>query len=248
MTHLGSPSDWVDLLDSQVPDILALVVDTWGRISTPAANELEDSITNRLCAALQNHPDRASYPFHIQSQTVILEPDLGTELGRMDIAFKPFVPSDEIYFCLECKRLNVLGAEGMRPYFVEYVRFGMLRFVTGQYASAVHHGGMLAYVLNGDVDGALTGVEGNIRTLHLNLGLDPPGAFEASSLRPADTAARETRHRRTTSQDRFLIHHLFMAGDPNAPMLPDLSPDPGKSSGKKKATKKKPTKTRKPHR
>jgi hypothetical protein len=213
-----------------------LVVDTWGRISTPAANELEDSITNRLCAALQNHPDRATYPFRIQSQSVILEPNLGTELGRMDIAFLPFVPSDAIYFCLECKRLNVLTAEGVRGYHVEYVRYGMFRFVTGQYASAVHHGGMLAYVLNGDVDGARDGVEGNIRTLHVDLGMDPPGAFQTSSLRPADAVARESRHRRTTSQDQFSIHHLFMAGDPNAPMMPDLSHDPGKSSEKKRTS------------
>ena len=234
MRQYGSPGDWTNLLDSQVPSILELVVDTWGRISAPAANELEDSITNRLCAALQNHPNRESYPFHIRSQTVILEPGLGTELGRMDIAFLPFVPSDNIYFCLECKRLNVLIGNSVRAYFVEYVRFGMLRFVTGQYASAVRHGGMLAYILNGDVAGAIAGVEGNIRTLHQNLGMDSPGAFQASSIRPTDAMARETSHRRMGNPDPLLIHHLFVAGDPNAPMLPDTASASGTPPRKRK--------------
>ena len=134
MTHIGSPSEWINLIDSQVPGILALVIDTWENPPKPAGNELENPVTNRLCAALQRCPNREAYPFHIRSQTVILEPDSGSELGHMDIAFLPFVPSDEIYFCLECKRLNVRGGDGVRPYFAEYVRFGMLRFVSGQYA------------------------------------------------------------------------------------------------------------------
>lgn len=241
MIQYGSPSDWANLLDSQVPSILKLVVDTWGRISAPAANELEDSITNRLCAALQNHPNRESYPFHIRSQTVILEPGLGTEMGRMDIAFLPFVPSDHIYFGLECKRLNVLTGNSNRSYYVEYVRFGMLRFVTGQYASAVRHGGMLAYILNGDVAGAMAGVESNIRVLHQNLGMDSPGAFHASSIRPMDAMARETSHRRTGNSDPILIHHLFMPGDPNAPLRP-VSPPATATAVKKKTTKRQPRK------
>jgi hypothetical protein len=233
MTLIGSPDDWVNLIDSQVPDILALVLDTWGTLPTPASNELEDHVTNRLCAALQRCPNRQAYPFHIRSQTVILEPDSGNELGRMDIAFLPFVPSDEIYFCLECKRLNVRGGDGVRAYYAEYVRFGMLRFVRGQYASAVRNGGMLAYVLNGDVTGAMAGIEGNIRAMHQDLGMDSPGAFDPSSVRPTDERARETRHRRAANPAPFLIHHLFVAVDPNAPMLPEPSAS-AKESGKKK--------------
>jgi hypothetical protein len=166
MMQIGSPQDWADLLESLVSDILALVLDTWRTLAMPAANELEDAVTNRLCVALQRCPNRQAYPFHIRSQTVILEPDSGSELGRMDIAFLPLVPTDELYFCLECKRLNVRGKGGIRPYFAEYVRNGMLRFVSGQYASDVRHGGMLAYVLDGDVEGAMAGVEANIKTLH----------------------------------------------------------------------------------
>lgn len=240
MTHLGSPSAWLDLIDSQVPSILALVVETWGKISKPAANELENPVTNRLCAALQRCPDREIYPFHILPQTVILEPDSGEELGRMDIAFLPFVPSDEIYFCLECKRLNVRGPGGVRPYFAEYVRFGMLRFVRGQYAGGVRHGGMLAFVLDGDVPAARSGVEVCIRGLHRELGMDAPGAFSPSSIRPDDPRASETRHNRPARTGQFLIHHLFMKGDPDAPMLPESPAKSEKGRGKRSPARKKP--------
>ena len=54
MMHLGSPAEWVDLIDSQVPDILALVITSWESLPPPAANELENSITNRLCARMQS--------------------------------------------------------------------------------------------------------------------------------------------------------------------------------------------------
>lgn len=234
MTHLGSPTEWLDLIDSQVPAILALVIDTWEKLPKPAANELENPVTNRLCAALQRRPDRESYHFHIRPQSVILEPDSGDELGRMDIAFLPFVPSDEIYFCLECKRLNVREVSRIRPYFAEYVRFGMLRFVSGQYAAAVRNGGMLAYVLDGNVHAALTGVEAVIKSLHQDLGIDPPGGFHSSSVRPHDSGAYETRHRRRHNPALFVIHHLFMAGDPDAPMLPE-PPARSKASATKRS-------------
>ena len=173
MRHFGSPADWVNLIDSQLPEILGLVIDSWESLPAPAANELENSITNRLCARMQNAPDRETFPFHIQPQDVILEANSGDELGRTDIAFKPFAPSDRIYFCLECKRLNVrlLNAPRPRPYFSEYVRNGMLRFISGQYASAVRHGGMLAFVLDADLSAAMEGVRGNIQIAQVDLGM-----------------------------------------------------------------------------
>ena len=226
MIPLGSPADWVNLIDSQVPDILELIITSWRSLPAPAPNELENNITNRLCARMQNAPNRETFPFHIQPQDVILEPDTGNELGRTDIAFKPFVPSDSIYFCLECKRLNVRipNTPRLRPYFSEYVRNGMLRFIRGQYAGAVRNGGMLAFVLDADLSAAIAGVRGNIQAAQAELEILSPADFVSSSIRPADTWIRETVHRRAHSPEPFTIHHLFMAGDPNAPMLPDPPP------------------------
>jgi hypothetical protein len=237
MRHFGSPADWADLIDGQVPDILALIIDSWQALPAPAANELENSITNRLCAKMQNAPNREMFPFHIQPQDVILEPGSGSELGRMDIAFKPFVPTDNIYFCLECKRLNVRRSNGGAPrtYFSEYVQRGMLRFISGQYAGAVRNGGMLAFVLDANLPAAMAGVLANIRAAQAELGMTAPADFVPSRIRPTDTWIKETAHSRTQNPEPFTIHHLFMTGDPNAPFLPE--PDPKPPGGRTKPRK-----------
>lgn len=225
MMHFGSPENWDDFIESQMPQILELVVGTWEAMPPPAGNELEDTVSESLCRALRQSRSRCDLPFRIDTQLVELDPAAGQDQGRMDIVFSPPVPREDIYFCLECKRINVRGEDGVRPYFVEYVRFGMFRFVRGQYANSVRNGGMLAFVLNGDVTGAINSVQGNLGNLFDDLGMDAPGAFLISTVRPTDARIRETRHRRVNHAETFVIHHLFMAGDPNAPLRPAPLPE-----------------------
>jgi hypothetical protein len=221
---IGSPAEWCNLLDSLVPEILALVVATWEEMPAPTGDALEDPITMAFCRRLRAGRNRLDLPFDIWTQLVELDPAAGEDQGRMDIVFKPMVPREYIYFCLECKRLNVRTADGVRPYASEYVRFGMLRFVVGQYARVIRTGGMLAYVLDGDVRAAIANVEGNVRTRLHELGMDAPGGFLASEILPYDDRARETRHRRDHQLGSFVIHHLFMAGGPNTPLIAAPAP------------------------
>lgn len=238
MTHFGSPDQWVGFIETQVPDILALVIETWEAMPPPAGNELEDPVSEMLCRSLRQSRNRCDLPFRIDTQLVELDPAAGQDQGRMDIVFSPSIPRESIYFCLECKRINVREGNRIRPCFVEYVRFGMFRFVRRQYANEVRVGGMLAFVLDGDVPNAIAGVEVNIRNLHGDLGMDAPGAFLVSAVRPTDTRIRETLHRRTNQSDPFVIHHLFMAGDPLAPLRSAPVPDakPIKKSSKSTST------------
>ncbi len=225
MTHVGSPAEWLNLIDSQVPAILGMVIETWEAMPSPAANAKEDPLSESFCRLLRQSRNRCDLPFRIDSQMVELDPAAGEDQGRMDIVFSPPVPRENIYFCLECKRINVRSEGGIRSYFVEYVRFGMLRFVRGQYSNVVRHGGMLAFVLNGDVSAAIMGVETNIRALCQDLGMISPGTLQASSVRPTDARLRETHHQRAQNPASFVIHHLFLAGDPHASMLPEPSAD-----------------------
>ena len=167
MTHFGSPEQWVDFIESQVPDIIGLVVETWESLPPPAGNELEDEVSESLCRSLRQSRNRCDLPFRIDTQLVELDPAAGQDQGRMDIVFSPAVPRENIYFCLECKRINVreAGTPKPRPYFAEYVQYGMFRFVRGQYANSVRYGGMLAFVLDGDVTDAVSGVECNIKII-----------------------------------------------------------------------------------
>jgi hypothetical protein len=241
MTHFGSPDDWCDFIESQIPQILELVIGTWEAMPPPAGNELEDTVSESLCRALRQSRNRCDLPFRIDTQLVELDPEAGEDQGRMDIVFSPPVPREDIYFCLECKRLNVRDLTGglPRPYYVEYVKFGMLRFVRAQYAKSVRFGGMLAFVLNGDIPAAISGVEDNIIRMHVQLAMNVPASFQSSSVRPADMRVRETIHTRAAQAVPFVIQHLFMAGDPQAPLRDKVVPASDKPVKAKKPDKRK---------
>lgn len=196
-----------------VPAILGLVIASWAEMPAHAADEVEDNITLLLCRKLRQNKKARSLPFQVRPQIIELDPQPGSddETGRMDIVFIPRTDDEDIYFCLESKRLNVVKDGTTRSYASEYVKAGMLRFVTGFYAKAVRHGGMLGYVLDGDVPRAMNNVEANIRLNHGALYMAPPEAFVASAIVPGDDRAKETHHQRPHETELFRIHHLFMA-------------------------------------
>jgi hypothetical protein len=207
---VGAPTDWADLIDPLVPQLLALVIAAWEGMPPPALDEGEDRITIALCRTLQQNRTARGLMFQIRTQVVELDPVPGEDFGRMDIVFIPLVPREDIYFCLESKRLNVVKDGEPRAYASEYVTFGMLRFVTGQYSKAVRHGGMIAYVLDGNVVRAMTNIENNMRRQHSTLGMTAPGSFLPSTSLKDDPRARETHHRRAHETQLFRIHHLFL--------------------------------------
>jgi hypothetical protein len=215
MSIVGAPSEWVGLIDSMVPEILRLVVDTWENLPEPALDEREDDITVALCRALKKNRTARSMMFQIDTQVVELDPMPGQDLGRLDIAFRPLVPREDIYFCLESKRLNVVKDRETRAYASEYVTHGMMRFVVGKYAKAVRHGGMLGYVLDGDLARAIANVAANIQNHHVALCMSSPFGFLPSTVLNNDARARETHHKRLHETSTFCIHHLFMASDRN---------------------------------
>lgn len=219
MSVAGASDEWVDLLERMLPNILRLVVEVWTGMPKPFSDDKEDRITDLLCRALRNNRTVRDLPFYIQIQMIELDPAPGQELGRLDITFMPTglpgAPNESIYFCLECKRLNVISNGQKRPGGSDYVTHGMARFVSGQYASAVRHGGMLGYVLDGNVAGAITNVESNVKSQYASLGMESPGTLHPSSVLAEVSTARESLHSRVGESTLFRIHHLFM--DAQAP-------------------------------
>jgi hypothetical protein len=207
---IGTPAQWLDFIDPLVPEILNLIIESWEQMPSLAGGEKEDDITVALCRALIQNRTARGLMFQIRTQVVELDPIPGEEMGRLDIAFIPLVPREDIYFCLEGKRLNVVKDGHNRAYASEYVRFGMVRFVTGQYSRSVRHGGMIGYVFDGNVLRAISNVEANIRQQHQLLRMTAPVELMQSSLLTDDLRARETHHHRLHEQGVFRIHHLFM--------------------------------------
>jgi hypothetical protein len=221
---IGVPTEWSNLIDPMVPEILNLILASWQEMPSPAPDEKEDNITIALCRTLMQNRTARGLMFQVRTQVVELDPMPGEDLGRLDIAFIPLVPREDIYFCLESKRLNVVKNGQLRTYASEYVRLGMLRFVTGQYSKVVRHGGMIGYVLDGKVSDAMTNIEANIRQRHEELCMTPPGAFQPSAVLTSDSRARETHHKRAHDTSHFRIHHLFMAAGAVTESIVRLAP------------------------
>jgi hypothetical protein len=210
MNIVGSPSQWIGLIDSLLPDIFQLVVASWQAMPNLAADAREDPTTEVFCRLLRQNRNASALPFRIDTQMVELDPAAGQDQGRLDIAFSPLVNREDIYFCLECKRLNVPQNPGVRTYANEYVVFGMVRFVRGQYAAMVKHGGMLGYVLDGNVNRAVQTVTAAIAGHAADLGMPIPARISVSSIQPTNANMRETQHQRDQKLGDFSIHHIFV--------------------------------------
>lgn len=220
MTPIGSPSQWSDVVQPQIETILRLITRTWDKLSAPPRNELERPIALRLTASLQNAPDRGSFPFRVVPEFMILD-GAGHELGRIDIAFIQFVCHDSVYFGVECKRLNSDEGGEWRWYHTQYVNEGIARFVSSRYAELVDAGGMVGFVLNGDTLTAISKVDDYLAK-RPELGMTASSSLAKSTVCPDEARMRESRHERGKSNN-FMLHHVFLAGDPNAPLRSEPS-------------------------
>jgi hypothetical protein len=208
-----------------VPRIIDLVWDAWEKFPKPTPNDLEVPITRRFKHSLKQAKDYRRLPVRIEREPAEDDPVTGHELGRIDLKFAPAESArEEVYFAFECKRLNAIENGRRRTLAPEYVTEGMMRFVTGQYAASVLHGGMIGYVLDGRCADAIQLVTANINSRSGDLKLRI-GGLRPSSLRPDIDAIRETQH--TLDQSReFRLHHLFLACPVNqgSPEVTDSAP------------------------
>ena len=211
---VGDTAYWDDFFQQNlIPAVLAHVVTTWEQMPKPGPSDLENEISVKLYAGLVKAKDRNAHVFLVRYQDVEVDADLAKETGRKDIMFFPSLQEQDIYLCLEAKRLNAVISGVRRSLADEYVKEGMQRFVDGKYARFVRHGAMLAYVLDGNIERAIRNVQNNIRGRLTELGMDETGGLLPSTVRPHDPRTRETRHRRAHEDAVFRIHHLFMAGE-----------------------------------
>lgn len=217
----GDPADWNDFFQQRfIPAVLEHVITTWEQMPKPGPSDWEDAISDKLFAALVNAKRRSDFPFLIRREDLEFDLDLAKLTGRKDIVFYPSY-CEEIYLCLEAKRLNAMIKGKRKSLADEYVTEGMQRFVDGKYAQRVRHGTMLGYVLDGKIGRAMKNVESNIRSRLAELRMQKNGGFIASAIRPNDPKTKETHHRRSHENAVFRIHHLFVGaegtGPPGAP-------------------------------
>jgi hypothetical protein len=209
----GDVDLWADTFPHQlIPRILDLVWQTWESFSKPLPNDREVPITRRFKRALIDAKDYRRLPIRIERELVEDDPFSGEELGRIDLKISPAQSArEQVFFAFECKRLNAVENSRRRTLASEYVLQGMMRFITGQYAASMHHGGMIGYVLDGHCDEAVLFVENGIRRQQAQLRLRGASELGNSSLCPDKRLIRETFH---ALPRPFVLHHLFLGCSP----------------------------------
>ena len=133
---------------------------------------------------------------------------MGTVFSKGEIDMAVLLDqSRERYLAYECKRLNVVYEGGRRSLATRYVKDGLIRFVTEQYAESLPVGCMLGYVLDGDLLSAKakvrTAIEDNRNYVGLMAGPDaeaPLGSVERVV----------SRHKRLGCGQEIEIRHAFL--------------------------------------
>ena len=82
--------------------------EAWAALPVLADDAKEDDVTDKLYAAMRRSKNRQRHPFRIHPQASEFHLESEKIIGWKDIAFYPPSNDEEIYFCLEAKRLNAV--------------------------------------------------------------------------------------------------------------------------------------------
>jgi hypothetical protein len=161
----GDPQNWRQRLISLDERILERILFVWQRcVARLPGQPEEDEVTINLVDLLMKDPIVRTLCYWIEYQ---FEPfgvgDDGARYSKGIIDLTIFLDFDrETYLPYECKRLNVVHKGGRSSLATPYVKEGLMRFVTEQYAEGLPVGCMLGYVMDGDLPFALQQVHAAI--------------------------------------------------------------------------------------
>jgi len=188
--------------DAEVALLVAVTLHVFDQDFNFPDRSLEDPITDKFVFALlrfQALEECWFSDYTINGQRNEYDPSLEKLKGRTDISFEL---GGLRRFIWECKLLHHKGS----ALYSEYRKKGVMRFITGKYAKGEPRGGMLGYVMDGDVSKAIAGVEKNLNDNEATVKLKRP-CFDSCS-DPADSRVFESHH--NLGHD-FLLYHGFLA-------------------------------------
>lgn len=149
---VGDLSEWQQQFLSLEERLAEAVAAVWPLCIAPlqpikGSMTHEDHITNHLVNALirtKKVPGRIIPQYPLLTET---EHQLVKLSSAIDFVLT-IGDSEDVYLACECKRLNVPYKKRTRGFAHEYVRDGLMRFVTGQYSRGLPLAMMLGYVMN----------------------------------------------------------------------------------------------------
>lgn len=191
-----------------IPEILQNLQTCCEKLTRKSPSEIENDLTKRLFQQLCRRPEYRTGPIepHWESQVVVVDDDEPGFTGRVDIRFS-CGRGIETYFPVEAKRLFVTYPKGKKASLIaDYIDDGMMRFVTGQYASKMTTGAMLGYVCDAQVAKAKDALMAAVALAAAKLRLTADGTWRKSGLAIAPAVA-ETRH--GLEARCFTIYHIL---------------------------------------
>ena len=205
----GENQAWINRFRTYDRKFLQGVMRVWrAAISALPHDPEEDAITAALVFKLRRDPKtRTLFHYDFQHPPIRLTDEGRVEGYGQRIDLAAVVDQERnTYIAYECKKLNVLGADGARRSQAgAYVRDGMMRFVTEEYGRDLPVGCMLGYVMDGDVGWAYARVVAAVMSHKRALGLQG----RPNHAPPIGVARRfVTKHMR---KDRRLeMHHALL--------------------------------------
>jgi hypothetical protein len=190
MAIIGDSERWAAALLDAYSTVAEVIATVWPACrAIRHAGRTENYITRRLIRRIRRDERIRDSFLQVDSQRELLDdnPDIDSgPQGYLDISILFWVGRDNLGLAIECKRLNVRNKKGERDSQAhEYVRKGMMRFVTGQYALDLPLGGMIGYVMDGDTAFAFSAIKAKIQAdaallacdLSRSRDLAPPESF-----------------------------------------------------------------------
>ena len=213
MTAAGDPARWAERFRNLDIRFLERVVAVWPTCTAALPNQPpEDDITLNLVNLLLKDPEarRLFHWLEFQFESFGFTAD-GTAYskGRIDMALI-LDGERERYLAYECKRLNVVYKGGTNSLATQYVKDGLTRFVTEQYAENLSVGCMLGYVMDGDVVPAQTKVRAAIDRHRSGIGLTAEPEQESSI---GEVKRFLSRHLRAASGQEIEVRHALLPFD-----------------------------------
>jgi hypothetical protein len=208
MSEHSPASDFIALFPTEdVPRIIQNIQNCCALLKRQEDFEKENSLSKRLYLHLCLLPEYRRGPIApLWESWLVNLTDVNAEItGRADILF--LCGGIETYFLLEAKRLFVTYPGGNQDSLVkEYIKDGMMRFVSGQYASKMTEGAMLGYVCDNTVPIARSALSAEVAKQAVKLQLAGNGAWQESGL-AVTPSVDETRH--ALSNREFTMYHIL---------------------------------------
>lgn len=192
-----------------IPQVLQLILDSWKPFRTIQTDEVK--ITQEFHIVLNRNQKLSKLPFIIDPEIILLSKNGIEQIGRLDLRII-HGRIREVYFSFECKRLRWKFPGGRFDSLAGvYVTDGMYRYFNGQYTQDLDKGGMLGYVMDGEVSKSIEDVRKAIENRRSDLYMEQNGTLCNCSILSSGQV-KETFHKYGPNE-KFTIYHIFLPMD-----------------------------------